>query len=61
MALMTTVLPYTKLATIVNASLLTNIEDVQGLISAMSQSFYILAFLNGLAVVASLFREPRKM
>ena len=59
MALMTAVLPYDKLASIVNASILTNQTEVLGLLSAMSYAFYVLAFINTLGAIASIFREPK--
>ena len=60
MTLMTTVLPYDKLASIVNASTLANQEGVSGLLPAMSYAFYVLAFINLLGAIASIFREPEQ-
>jgi hypothetical protein len=60
MTLMTTVLPYDKLASIVNASILANQEEVIGLLPAMSYAFYVLAFINLLGVIASIFGVPEQ-
>jgi EmrB/QacA subfamily drug resistance transporter len=59
-ALMTTVLPYDKLASIVNVSILTNQEEVWGLLSAMSYAFYALACINAIGAIASIFRESKR-
>jgi EmrB/QacA subfamily drug resistance transporter len=57
MALMTSVLPYDKLASIVNADILSNKMEVLGLLHAMSYAFYALAFINLLGAIASTFRN----
>lgn len=57
MTLMTLVLPYDQLASIVSASMLTNREEVLRLLSALSYAFYALAFINLVGVFASMFRN----
>lgn len=59
MALMTLMMPYDKLASIVNASILTDQHEAIGLLSAMSYAFYALALINVLGVVASVSRGSR--
>lgn len=60
MALMTTALPYEKLAYIVNVNTLTDAVDMHGLLSAMRYAFYGLAFINAIGAFASIFRETKQ-
>jgi EmrB/QacA subfamily drug resistance transporter len=60
MALMTTALPYGKLAYIVNVNTLTDTVETQGLLSAITYAFYGLAFINALGAFASTFNESKQ-
>jgi EmrB/QacA subfamily drug resistance transporter len=55
MALMTVILPYDRLATVVTATLIAH-EEIPSLLAAMSYAFYGLFILNAAAVVASVLR-----
>jgi EmrB/QacA subfamily drug resistance transporter len=57
MTLMTAVLPYDKLASIVNVSTLSNQREALGLLSAITLAFYALAFINSLGIIASIFEK----
>ena len=59
MALMTVVMPYDKLASIVNVSTLGNQPETLGLLSAINYAFYALAIINALGAIASTFRESK--
>jgi EmrB/QacA subfamily drug resistance transporter len=59
MVLMSAVLPYDQLASIVSASVLANEGEILATLSAISHAFYALAFINALGAVASVFRESK--
>lgn len=59
MALMTMALPYEKLAYIVKINTLTDAVETQGLLSAMTYTFYGLAVINAIGAFASTFRESK--
>jgi hypothetical protein len=53
------VMPYDKLASIVNVSTSANQQETLGLLSAISYAFYALAIINALGAIASIFRESK--
>jgi len=60
LTLMTIVMPYDKLALAVNAGSLSSQQDILQLLKAIRYSFYAFAIVNGVAVVISSLRGPRK-
>jgi MFS family permease len=60
LTLMTIVMPYDKLALAVNAGSLSSQQDILQLLNAIRYSFYAFAIVNGVAVVISSLRGPRK-
>jgi len=56
LVLMTVVMPYNELASVVSATTLGNVSDVMQLLSAIRYSFVAFAVINGLGVVASALR-----
>lgn len=59
LTLMTFVMPYDRLAVVVNSSTLGNLQEIGQLLDAIRYAFYAFAAINGLAVIVSALRGPR--
>ena len=59
LSMMTLVMPYDRLADIVDASRLGEVAEVAQLLGAIRYAFYAFAAINGFAVIVSALRGPR--
>ena len=60
LSIMTVVMPYDRLADIVNATELGEVAEVMQLLGAIRYAFFAFAAVNGLAVIVSALRGPRQ-